>query len=78
MNQEARGKVEAARDPKGRGCSGKSGARSEGIGIRSGTSGGPYGRCRSEIFESNKEAAQGPTPSCRAMHKANKADQRRW
>jgi hypothetical protein len=35
--------------------------------IRSGTSRGPYGRGRSEIFKNNEEAAQRPTSSCKAM-----------
>jgi hypothetical protein len=47
------------------GKSGVQGARFQGSGIRSGTSGGPQTRGRREAFEGNEEAAQGPTYSRR-------------
>jgi hypothetical protein len=46
-------------------------------GIRSGTSGNPYGRGRSEIFGNNEEAAQGPACSCRPTRRAKGTDPRR-
>jgi hypothetical protein len=52
------------------------GTKAEGNGIPSGTSGCPYGRGRSEIFENNKEAAQGPSSSCRATREADETDPR--
>jgi hypothetical protein len=52
------------------------GTKSEGNGIRSGTSGDPYRSGRSEIFENN-EAAKGPASSCRATREAEETNPRR-
>jgi hypothetical protein len=57
--------------------SGMQGAKSKGNGIPSGMSECPYRRGRSEIFESNEEAAQRPASSCMARQRAKRTDLRR-
>jgi hypothetical protein len=50
------------------------GAKSGGNGIRSGSSRGPYGKCRRETGQRMEEAAQGPASSCRATQRAKRTD----
>jgi hypothetical protein len=49
----------------------------EEMGVWVGTSGGPYGRCRSETGQRTEEAAERPEDSCRVTRRAKGTDPRR-
>jgi hypothetical protein len=53
------------------------GTKSEGNGIRSGTSRSPYVKCHRKTGQRIEEVAEGAKPRCRVMRRAKTTDPRR-